>query len=124
MKTKTRLEIQNTYHWPADGESRPWTEFWVTTFTTPVGAASAANILFTTESEGETPWQHLPMEKNCVLGEQDVWHVNLGTFPAGTRIRYAVEAIGPDGDSVWDNCHNKDHHARIGTAKDLVNQTG
>jgi hypothetical protein len=120
MQTEKPLTIENTYHWPADGESRPWTEFWVTTFTSPVGTASAANILFTTDPDGNSPWRHLPMEKNCVLGEQDVWHVNLGTFPAGTRIRYAIEAIGPECESVWDNCHNKDHHARIGTAKDLA----
>ena len=120
MSTPDSVSIENTYHWPADGESRPWTEFWVTTFTTPVGAVNGANILFTTDPNGETPWRHQPMEKNCVLGEQDVWHVNLGTFPAGTRIRYAVEAIDASGASVWDNCHNKDHHARIGSARDLA----
>jgi phospholipase C len=37
--------LENTYHWPADGESRPWTEFWVTTFSRPVGRVKSASIL-------------------------------------------------------------------------------
>jgi hypothetical protein len=120
MKPPNALRVENTYHWPADGESRPWTEFWVTTFTTPVGMARGASILYTESGGGAGKWKHLPMEKSCVLGEQDVWHVNLGLFPAGTRIHYAVEVISPSGESLWDNCHGKDHHAFIGNASDLA----
>jgi hypothetical protein len=109
--------IENTYHWPADGESRSWTQFWVTTFTTPVGQARAVGILYSTDNGNR--WTQQPMEHSCVLGEQDVWHVNLGTFPAATRIRYAIEAIDPSGASHWDNNHGKDHYALIGSPADL-----
>ena len=119
MTNKTDLmRVENTYHWPADGESRPWTEFWVTTFSSPVGNARGASILFSIN--GGQDWHHRPMQKACVLGEDDVWHVNLGTFPAGTRIRYAVEVVDNAGHSVWDNRHNKDYHAVIGAARDLA----
>lgn len=116
--SKNELHVENTYHWPPDGESRPWTEFWVTTFTQPVGAAAGAGLLFSLD-DGET-WQQRAMEKSCVLGEQDVWHVNLGTLPATTRIRYAVEARDASGHSVWDSRNQKDYHAFIGTAQDLM----
>ena len=109
--------IENSYHWPADGESRPWTEFWVTTFTRSVGAAKSATILYSTD-RGQS-WSQKVMDRSCVLGDQDVWHVCLGTFPANTAVRYAVEAIGHKGQSVWDNCYGKDHHALIGSPKDL-----
>ena len=112
------LTVENTYHWPPDGESRPWTEFWVTTFSAPVGAARGAGILFSVNDGAD--WTHKPMDRSCVLGEQDVWHVNLGTFPAGTRIRYAVEVVDAQGNSVWDNRQNKDHHTRIGSPRDAA----
>jgi len=110
------LRVENTYHWPPNGESRPWTEFWVTTFSEPVGAAASAAILFSL-NDGED-WTHRKLSHACVLGERDVWHVNLGSLPAGTRIRYAVEVVDKQGNSVWDNAFNKDYHARIGSAKD------
>ncbi len=110
------LRLENTYHWPPNGESRPWTEFWVTTFSEPVGAAAAASILYSV-NDGQD-WTHRRMTPSCILGERDVWHANLGTFPAGTRICYAVEMVDHHGNSVWDNNFNKDHHALIGSAKD------
>jgi hypothetical protein len=116
-QTLPPFHLENTYHWPADGESRPWTEFWITTFSRPVGVVKKASTLFSLDQGN--PWQHLPMEKSCVLGDQEVWHVNLGTFPANTRIRYAVEGICQQGRSIWDNCRGKDHFARIGSARDL-----
>lgn len=109
--------LENTYHWPADGESRPWTEFWVTTFSLPVGHIKTVNILYSTDNGQH--WKHQAMEKSCVLGDRDVWHIGLGCFPAGTHLRYAVEAVDADGTSFWDNCFGKDHHARIGSCKDL-----
>jgi hypothetical protein len=109
--------LENTYHWPADGESRPWTEFWVTTFSRPVGRVKSASILYSIH-QGQH-WEQRAMEKSCVLGDQDVWHVGLGTFPAGTRIRYAVEGIDENGVSVWDNCYGKDHQATIGSPQDF-----
>lgn len=109
--------LENTYHWPADGESRPWTEFWVTTFSRPVGRIQSTSILYSVDDGAN--WTHCPMEKSCVLGDQEVWHIGLGCFPAGTRIRYAVEGVEADGRSYWDNCFGKDHHAIIGAPQDI-----
>ncbi len=112
------LRIENTYHWPADGESRSWTEFWITTFTGPVGKAEGAFVRVCREDGGE--WERHAMEHACVLGEQDVWHVNLGVFPAGTRLRYAIEAVHGRGVLVWDNNGGRDHRAVIGTSADFA----
>jgi hypothetical protein len=48
------------------------------------------------------------MGKNGTVGHNDRWHVNLGAFPSGTTIRYAVEVTSP---SRWDNNSGQDHHA-------------
>jgi len=116
MNHEATFLVENTYHWPADGESRPWTEFWVTTFSRPVGRVVSASILLSTD-QGQS-WEHHTMEKSCILGDQEVWHVNLGCFPAGTRLRYAVEGVDATGQSVWDNACGKDHHALIGSPRD------
>jgi hypothetical protein len=115
------MQIEQTYHWPENGESRSWTEFWVTTMTSPVGQTLKTSILFSLD-DGYS-WTHRDMEKSCILGDQEVWHINLGTFPVDTRIRYAVEAVDVNGKSVWDNAMGKDHHAVIGTYRDRLEKT-
>ncbi len=119
---KPNVRVENTYHWPADGESRPWTEFWITTLTSPVGQTQAAGLLFSLD-DGET-WRHQDMQASCVLGEHDVWHANLGILPAGTRVRYAVEAIDAQGKSVWDNHGGKDYRTVIGSPRDAFTPSG
>jgi len=114
------IRLENTYHWPANGESRPWTEFWVTTLLSPVGEIQGATILFSLDDGGT--WEHRAMEKSCILGDREVWHVSLGTFPAHTRIRYAVEGVDRQGRSVWDNNQGKDYFSVIGSAKDLTSK--
>lgn len=114
---KEALQLECTYHWPADGESRPWTEFWVTTQLGPVGRIRGGSILYSLD-DGRS-WHHRPMEKACLLGDREVWHVNLGIFPAGTRIRYAVEGVDRNGESHWDNHHGKDYRALIGSTIDF-----
>lgn len=112
------FNLENTYHWPADGESRPWTEFWVTTFTRPVGELKIVSIHYSVDN-GKN-WQQKAMEKSCVLGDQDVWHLCLGCFAANTHIRYALEAINAAGISFWDNSYGKNHHALIGSSIDFT----
>jgi hypothetical protein len=58
------------------------------------------------------------MQASCVLGEHDVWHASLGILPAGTRVRYAVEAIDAQGRSVWDNHGGRDYRTVIGSPRD------
>ena len=111
------LHLDYTCHWPANGESRPWTEFWVTTQIAPVGRVRGASILYSLD-DGRS-WRHRSMEKSCILGDREVWHVNLGTFPAHTRIRYAVEGVDLHGHSQWDNNHGKDYNALIGSSVDF-----
>ena len=110
------LMIENTYHWPPDGESRPWTEFWVTTFTRPVGGVKRVTLRYSVNPRDS--WSRMEMEPSCVSGERDVWHVNLGTFPAKTRIQYAIEAVTEQDEQVWDNNGGRNHTARIGNHQD------
>jgi hypothetical protein len=115
------LQIDQTYHWPANGEIRPWTELWVTTLLSPVGRIRSASILFSVDN-GEQ-WQHRPMQFSCILGDREAWHVALGLYPAGTTLRYAVEGIDLNGQSVWDNNLGRDYTAHVGSARDLSEPT-
>jgi hypothetical protein len=116
MEMAASFEIGNTYHWPEDGESRPWTEFWVTTFTKPVGIVAEVEIHFSTDNG--VSWSQEPMNKTCVSGEQDVWHAHIGTFPADTIILYAVKGTDQNGESRWDNHHGQNYRSVIGTDQD------
>ena len=114
------IHFENTYPWPENGESRPWTEFWVTSLLGPVGAVRQVSVLYSLD--GGRNWSHRKMERSCILGDNEVWHVNLGTLPAGTRIRYAVEGMDLQGRSFWDNNQGKDYFSVIGSAKDLTSK--
>lgn len=116
-QTPTPIHLENTYHWPENGESRPWTEFWITTFSRPVGVVHHASVLYSLDQGNQ--WRHQAMQKSCILGDREVWHVNLGNFPANTRIRYAVEGVDQQGASIWDNNNGKDFQAVIGSTNDL-----
>lgn len=113
---QNEFRIENTYQWPADGECRPWTEFWVTTFNRPVGVAEEVYIHYSSD-DGLT-WVRKNMQKSCVSGEQEVWHINLDTFPANTRIQYAAGGTNAKGETVWDNRLGLNYHTVIGTNKD------
>jgi glycosidase len=74
--------------------------------TWPIGGATAANIIFS--SDGGSNWQARAMTKTGTRGNNDTWSVNLGTFPLGTIIKYAIEVIDGDSQSQWDNNNAQD----------------
>jgi hypothetical protein len=93
--------IGNTYHWPSSGSITPYTEMWINTESWPMGAAIGGRVIYSTDQGAN--WHSVDMSKNSTSGNNDRWHVNLGTFPSGTIIRYAVEIISPS-KSLLLNC--------------------
>lgn len=102
--------VGNTYHWPSSGNITPCSEVWINTESWPIGAAVAGKVVYSTD-HGAT-WRSINMSKNGTVGNNDSWHVNLGTFPCGTPIRYAVEITNP---SKWDNDGGRDYRATVNT---------
>ena len=101
--------VGNTYHWPFNGNITPSSEVWINTESWPMGAAVGGRVVYSTDY-GAT-CHSVDMSKNGTAGNNDRWHVNLGTFPSGTTIRYAVEVTSP---SRGDNNGGQDYHATVG----------
>ena len=68
--------------------------------TTPIGAASGAGIVYNT---GGSSWPAAAMTKGASNASNDTWSVNLGTFAAGTTLRYALVAYDSTGSNTWNN---------------------
>ncbi len=93
--------IGGTYHWPTNGALTSSEDLWVNTHSAPPGAAGAAAIVYS--SNGGDTW--LTATMNYVgtnPNDHDWWNINLGTFPSGTEIRYAVMTGGAVNE-MWDN---------------------
>ena len=103
--------VGSTYHWPFNGSITPSSEVWINTESWPMGAAVGGRVVYSTD-HGAT-WHSVNMSKNGTADNNDRWHVNLGAFPSGTTIRYAVEVTSS---SRWDNNSGQDYHATVNTA--------
>lgn len=103
--------VGNTSHWPSSGSITPSSEVWINTESWPMGVAVGGRVVYSTD-HGAT-WHSVNMSKNGTTDNNDKWHVNLGTFPYDTTIRYAVEITSP---SKWDNNDGHDYCATVNTA--------
>ena len=112
--------IGGTYHWPLDGELDATDDLWINTETWPDGSASTVEVVYSADGgsswfvadmtwNGTTPGWYLHGQANT----NDVWHVNLGTFPEGTTIQYALVATKYDGAEIWDNNGGEDFLATV-----------
>jgi hypothetical protein len=102
------------YHWPPNGQITSQTDLWINTETSPAGVANYVRVVYSTDGVN---WQSADMELAEPVNGNDWWHVNLGKFPAGATVRYAVEAIGDSGVSRWDNNNWNDYRATVNAAQ-------
>jgi len=103
--------IGNTYNYPNEGAIDPNTPLWINTETLPIGAATSASVLYSID-DGQI-WNTVALESHGTSDGKDLWHVNLGGFPEGTVIRYAVNAVGEVGEIQWDSNGGEDYYARV-----------
>jgi glycosidase len=92
--------IGNTYSWPAWGEWDPGEVLWVNIESYPQTAAIEGSVVYSVN--GSTNWQTVALEYNGTNGNNDAWHVILGSFSPGSTVKYAVRLRGRNGD-LWDN---------------------
>jgi glycosidase len=113
--------IGNTYQWPGQGEWDPGEPLWINTESYPKTAAIDGSVVFS--SNGGTTWTTVVLSANGTVGNNDAWHANLGSFPGGTTIRYAVSLRGRNG-TLWDNNSTHDYTTRVNAAATTVTWIG
>ena len=102
--------IFNTSHWPASGQIRATDDLWINTESYPTNVGRSARVVYSTD---DVNWYSKDLEKAGVTGNNDWWHANLGKFPTGTTVRYAVEIVGDNNVSRWDNNNGQDYRATV-----------
>lgn len=66
----------------------------------PSGEGVAANVVYSSNGNN---WQVKPMSKIGTAGNNDLWEVDLGVFPKGIIIQFAIEIVDNSANSIWDN---------------------
>lgn len=100
----------NVYAWPADGALTSADYLWINAETWPAGTAGELYLVYSTDGVN---WQGTALSLAGLNGNNDTWHVNLGTFAAGTHVRYAIEVIDNRGTVTWLNNGGQDYHAHV-----------
>ncbi|HBA85495.1 MAG TPA: hypothetical protein DCZ95_15520 [Verrucomicrobia bacterium] len=113
--------IGNASHWPANGEWDPGEPLWINIESYPQVAAIDGSVVYS--SNGGTTWTTAPLSANGTVGNNDAWHVNLGSFPGGTTVRYAVSLRGRNA-TLWDNNSSQDYTTRVSAAATTVSWIG
>jgi len=93
--------IGNTHSWPSAGNWIAGDDLWVNIESAPVGAAVSARVVYSLD--GGATWLSRDLEFGGLNNGNDWWHLNLGAFPAGTTVRYAIEVVDAAGSSRWDS---------------------
>lgn len=103
--------VGNTQTYPENGDIDPEDDLWINTESRPAADSVSARVVWSTNN-GVT-WTSTPMTSNGTNGNNALWHVNLGTFPAGTTNRFAVEVTFTGGETIWDNDGGDDYFAVV-----------
>jgi glycosidase len=106
--------IGNTRHWPTNTAITATDDIWIDIESWPVGTASGGEVVYS--SNGGVSWNLAPLTSNGQTPEPNIndwWHVNLGQFPAGTTIKYAVKIVNASNDEIWDNNGGLDFEAVV-----------
>ncbi|MBU0678949.1 MAG: DUF1939 domain-containing protein [Verrucomicrobia bacterium] len=103
--------IGSTYHWPFAGDIDAGEDLWINTESYQQGAGVTGEVVYT--SDGGSTWLSKGLSHNGIDGNNDLWHANLGSFPAGATIQYAVAVEDGNGVSIWDNNGGQDFFAMV-----------
>ena len=113
--------IGNSYHWPYTNEWDAGEDLWVNIETYPHDAVAEGQVVYTF-NDGSS-WHSMPMSFDSVNGNNDIWHCNLGPYPAGTTVRYAVNITGRN-TNLWDNNGGSDYSVTVNTGPSNVTYIG
>ena len=97
-------------HYPVSGNIEPTDDVWINIQSWPQGSATSATVRYTTDNR--QTWSAVPMNVE-LLGANDHWYVNLGSFSTETSIEYAIEIIDGLSQSHWDQNSGNNYHAHV-----------
>lgn len=103
--------IGNTYHWPTNGAITSADDLWINIEAYPIGGAVSGKVVYS--SDGGANWSLAELNPNGTNTQNDLWHVNLGTFAPNATIRYALVLFDADGGESWDNNNGNDYLAQV-----------
>ena len=110
---KTGINLQfvgHISHWPVDGELDVDEDLWIDVQTWPKRSAFAGMVVYS--ADGGVSWLATNVAPNGEVGNNDAWHVNLGSFPRGAVIEYAVMMEGENGE-VWNSNGGTNYRTRV-----------
>ena len=115
--------ISGTHHSPTNGDLSASDDLWVFTSTEPEGMGLDGLIVYS--ADGGATWQDqvMTLDTNGAAGA-DGWMVNLGTFPAGSNVQYAVRVRDLEGTDHWDNNGGSDYLAVVSANTSLLEWFG
>jgi len=96
--------VSGTHHWPENGSITSNSEVWVNSSSMPVGAGVSADISYCAGT-CEGTWPTAAMNRNPGWDDEhrEWWNVNIGSFPAGTVIQYAIVMRDGQGNEITDD---------------------
>lgn len=118
-----QLWAGNARHNADNGFAAPTQDIEIVAESHPAGLATSARITYSVD--GGDNWQSAPMDFAGTVnyGANDRWRRNLGVFPEGMTVRYAIEVVGPDG-SVWVNNDGLNYFVTVSNAAAAVRRVG
>ncbi len=113
--------IGNSYHWPDTNEWDVGEELWVNTETYPQDAVSSGFVTYSTDGGGS--WTNMPLSFNGKVDNNDTWHANLGAYPGGTTVQFALNVTGRN-TNLWDNNGGGDYSISVNPGASTVTWVG
>ena len=110
--------VGDTSHRPLDGEIEPGDDFWVNIESYPQGAGIGGEVVYSTD-DGDT-WQSRPLAQAGTKGQNDLWQANLGSFPSGTPIQYAVMVLDTTNVPNWVNNNGDNFRAVVNGLRSTI----
>lgn len=106
----------DTYHYPPNGSIQPSDNLWINISSWPKGAGKSAVVHYSVNGGA---WKSAALEFGGVVGNNDWWHGNLGTFPANATIEYAAAVVDAYGTAFWDNNNKQNFKAKVNQGANL-----
>lgn len=103
--------IGNNAHWPANGSLTASDSLWMNIDCKDLGVAVTGLVVYSTD-RGET-WSTAPLTRGTPGADYDHFYQNLGSYPAGTTIRYSLAVEDAEGNQLWDNNQGHDYYAVV-----------
>ncbi len=103
--------IGDTFQYPTNGNVNATDDLWINTATYPYGAATSVSVQYSVS--GGSNWTTATMYTNGTDGTNNLWHADLGKFPASTTNEYAVFAVFGASGSVTDDNNGAYYRAYV-----------